>query len=269
MIELIAVDLDGTLLNSQHEVSPRTVEALRRAMDMGIKVVIATGKTRVAAERTIAHLMLETPGVFLQGLVIYNGDGSLHSQQLLDEAVVERMCAISEAEQHPMVAYCGGRILTAETNAYTDRLLPFHEPTPEPIGSLRKLIGQIPINKLLFIDEPERLAPLRVRLETELADVATIVQALPDMLEVLPLGASKGAGVKRLLESLAIEPAHVIAFGDGENDVEMLHLAGIGVAMGNATPVTKRAANYVTTSNDDDGIADALEKLVFAEQAEG
>ncbi len=263
MIELIAVDLDGTLMTSQHDVSPRTAEALRRAMALGIKVVIATGKTRVSAEPTIQQLALETPGVFLQGLVIYNADGSLHSEITLDEAIVDVMCSLAEAENHTLVAYCGRRILTAETNAYTDRLLPFHEPTPEAIGSLRHIFGQVPINKLLFIDEPGRLRPLRARLEVELHGTASVVSALPDMLEALPLGASKGAGVKRLLDALDIDPAHMIAFGDAENDVEMLQMAGIGVAMGNASPEARRAAAYITGSNNEDGIADALEKFVF------
>ncbi len=234
-------------------------------MAMGIKVVIATGKTRVSAEPTIKHLALETPGVFLQGLVIYNADGSLHSEQTLDDGIVDTLCALSEVERHTIVAYCGKRILTAERNAFTDRLLPFHEPTPEAVGSLRNLFGKVSINKVLFIDEPDRLRPLRIRLEAELHGTASVVQALPDMLEVLPLGASKGAGVKRLLDALDIDPANMIAFGDAENDVEMLRIAGIGVAMGNGTPEAKQAADYVTGSNNDDGIADALEKFVFAE----
>jgi Cof subfamily protein (haloacid dehalogenase superfamily) len=267
MIEVIAVDLDGTLMTSKHHISPRTAEALRKAMAMGLKVVIATGKTRVSAEPTIQQLALETPGVFLQGLVIYNADGSLHSEITLDEAVVDQMVSIADAEQFALVAYCGHRLLTAERNANTDRLIPYHEPTPEAVGSLRNVFGHVSINKLLFIDTAERIRPLRARLEAELHGAATVVQALPDMLEILPLGASKGGGVKRLLDALGIDPANMIAFGDAENDIEMLQMAGIGVAMGNASEIAKRAADIITSSNDEDGIADALEKFVFVERS--
>jgi Cof subfamily protein (haloacid dehalogenase superfamily) len=262
-IKLIAVDIDGTLLNSQHELTPRTERALRQAMAQGIPVILATGKTRTSALDAIARLGLATPGVYLQGLAIYNGDGTIRYQQTLDLEVARQMIAYSEARDFPLVAYCGTRILTRERSPQVDRLIKYHEPTPEPVGSLLRLLGVEPIHKVIFISDAPQIKTLRAELNGHLGKNATLVQALDDMLEVLPPGASKGSGLRRLLADLEVAPENVLAIGDGENDVEMLQLAGVGVAVANAMPAAKAAADFIVASHDDDGVAEAIERFVL------
>jgi Cof subfamily protein (haloacid dehalogenase superfamily) len=103
---------------------------------------------------------------------------------------------------------------------------------------------------------------MRDKLSDMVGDTAVVVQAIPSSIEVLPPGASKGAGVARLLEDLGIAWANVLAIGDGENDIEMLQAAGIGVAMGNANELVKETADYVTNSNIEDGVAQALNRFI-------
>ena len=262
-IQLIAVDLDGTLLNSRHQLTERTVETLRRAIDQGVKVVIATGKTLLSAAEAYRRLELDTPGVFLQGLVIYNADGSIRHQQTLPADVVRDLAAYARAHGVSLVAYSGVDIFTEQRTEQTDKLLKFHEPTPQVVASLDALQAERPMNKLIIIEEPARTAAVRAELSGPYAGRATFVQALADMLEILPAGASKGAGLRWLLNDLGIAPEHVLALGDGENDVEMLQMAGIGVAVGNGAPQAKAAADYVVASNDEDGVADAVERFVL------
>lgn len=261
-IQVIAVDLDGTLLNSRHQLTNRTKMALQSAMEQGVQVLLATGKTRYSAREAIEQLNLTTPGVYLQGLILYNGDGSVREQIQLEPELVRHIIDFAERQSISLAAYCGLRIYTPHRTAQTDKLGKYHEPLPEqiPVDELEAL----PVNKILLIDEPDRVTAVREALASEVEGRATLVQALDDMLEILPYGASKGAGLKRLLEQLGIAPEHVLAIGDAENDIEMLQLAGIGVAVGNAMPETKAAADYVVAGNDEDGVAEAIERFVLA-----
>lgn len=262
-IALIAVDLDGTLLNSRHQLTPRTVEALRRAIAQGVQVVLATGKTRHSALEAIRRLDLQTPGVFLQGLIIANPDGSIRRRHTLDESTVLSIADFARQRRVSMVAYSGDRILTERRTEYTDKLIAFHEPTPEEVTSLTDILDDHPVSKILLIDETSRIARHREVLTAQFEGRVTLVQALADMLEVLPPGASKGEGLRSVLDDLGIAPEHVMAIGDAENDVEMLRLAGLGVAVGNAMPPAKAAADVVVASNDADGVAEAVERFVL------
>lgn len=263
-IDLIAVDLDGTLLNSRHQLTARTVDALRQAAARGVHVVLATGKTRYSALDAIRQLDLQTPGVFLQGLIVANADGSVRRQLTLEAATVVALADFARAHGISTVAYSGDNIFTERRTHHTDKLIAYHEPTPQEVTSYADILAEYPVAKMLLIDEVERIGGYRDAVARQLGDRVTLVQALADMLEVLPPGASKGAGLRSVLEDLGVDPAHVMAIGDGENDVEMLRLAGLGVAVGNAMPQAKAAADVVVASNDEDGVAEAVERFVLS-----
>ena len=132
-------------------------------------------------------------------------------------------------------------------------------------GAWKDIIRQQPLNKLIVLASPERhQTELRPLLREELGEGAALTMAIPTMLEVLPQGGSKGAGVQRLLEALDVPAEAVLALGDAENDLGMLELAGKSVAMGNAPPSVQRVADWVTRSNEagEDGAARALERLL-------
>lgn len=261
-IQAIAVDMDGTLLNSQHQLSPRNEEALRRAWAQGVQIIFATGKTRLSAVPIIHKLGLTTPGVYVQGLVIANADGTVRYERLLEHSLALEVAELATAVGCSMVAYAGHRLLTNVRNAETDVFIKYHEPTPEPFGTWARAL-ETPVNKFIMVSTKARIDALRPQLEAAVHGRATIVQALDFMLEILPHGASKGDGVCRLLADLDIPANQLLAVGDGENDVEMLQLAGVGVAMGNAMPSAKQAAPHITGTNDEDGVAQAIERWVL------
>jgi len=265
-IQLIALDLDGTLLNSQHELTERTEKALKAAMEKGIQIVLATGKTRGSALSLIARLGLTSPGIYLQGLATYNADASLRHQIFLDKAIARRVITFAEDRGFTVVAYSGSRILTRKNNRDTNILVQYGEPDVEAIGPLQNILDTTPINKVMAVKKGEyrAISALRWQLDRQLDGAARLVQAaLPDMLEIVPPGGSKGAALKTMLKDLDIPAENALAIGDGENDIEMIQLAGIGVAMGNALPNVKSAANHVTTTNDADGVAEAIERFVL------
>lgn len=265
-IRLVAIDIDGTLLTPQHELSPRVERAVRGALAQDIHIVLATGKSRTSAVPLIEKLGIPSPGIFLQGLALYDAQGHIVHQETLDPDLTRRVLTIAEDRGFGLLLYSGTRILSRQRDPITDAVtIPFHEPAPEVVGPLQNWVEALPVNKLLIVGEPQAVSALRWHLGHVVGRSARLVQAgWPNMVELLPPGASKGAMLARLLNDLNLKPAQVMAIGDAENDIEMVQLAGVGVAMGNAAQHLKDIADFVTEPNTADGVAVALEKYIPA-----
>ena len=268
-IELIAIDLDGTLLNSQHQLSDRNAETVRKAIERGVKVVLVTGKTHHSAKFLIEKLGLTTPGIYNQGLITALPDGKVTHQATLDPEVARYVITYAEDRGFDLAAYSGNKILVKRvTRWFEDLNKKYHEPMPEGIGPLQNILADIPINKLMVLKEgdPQKVKALRWQFEIQLANKARMLQpSFNDMMEILPPNTGKGTALKQLLKDLGIKPEKVMAIGDGENDIDMFQLVGLGVAMGNAWDIVKSAANVVVGTNDEDGVAQAIEKFVLNE----
>jgi rRNA maturation RNase YbeY len=232
-IDVLLLDMDGTLLNRQHLVTPATVEALHAVRARGVQVIVATGKARPGAIAALSAsglsapggvCGLDTPGVFLQGLCVYGTAGTMVFRRELSPDVVSEAFALSASSGVPAAAFCGDTCSSLEASAHLDLLhTRYYEPRAQVAGSLGALLAGPPVSKMLFYaTSAAAIAELRPRVEAALAGRATVVQAVPDMLEVLPLAASKGAGVAKLLHALGVPPERAAAVGDGENDVDML-----------------------------------------------
>jgi Cof subfamily protein (haloacid dehalogenase superfamily) len=262
-IRAIATDLDGTLLNEQHALTARTEAALREALARGIHVILATGKSRFSALGLISRLGLRSPGVYNQGTTIYGGDGVLLGQFVLDPRAAAEVIRQGIASGLVAMLASGSRTYAQAFDAHIERLSAYGEHTAI-VPSLLDLPGILPVNKVFFTaDDPDRLKAFRNRVAPDMAGRATLVQAVREVLEVIPPGASKGEGVRIALEHLGISPAETLAAGDGENDIEMVQLAGIGVAVANAYHRLRDVADHVVASNDADGVGEAIERFVL------
>jgi Cof subfamily protein (haloacid dehalogenase superfamily) len=266
-IKLIAVDLDGTLLNSHHEMTARTEKALKAAVAQGVHVVIATGKTFLAAQHLIERLGLKTPGIFVQGTVSFNADGSVHSQQTIDPPTARQIITFAEDRGHQLGIYSGNRIFVRKLYPRMEELtMHYHEPMPEAVGGLQNLLDNTPVNKIIAIypGDERRTQALRWQLQMQVNGSARLLSAgIPDEIELLPPNASKAAALKSLLKEFGVPASQALAIGDGENDIEMLQLVGMGVAVGNAGEHVKQVAQVVVASNDEDGVAEAIERFVL------
>eukprot|EP00879_Flechtneria_rotunda_P009407 GHRR01009849.1.p1 GENE.GHRR01009849.1~~GHRR01009849.1.p1 ORF type:complete len:357 (+),score=113.98 GHRR01009849.1:259-1329(+) len=264
-IGIIASDVDGTLLNSQQKLTTGVETAIRHAADAGVPLIVATGKARGPwVPEVLPRLGLTLPGVFLQGLLVTDADGQVLYSRCLPNDMVLRCIQLAAKHKLTLTAYCNDRIFCKETDEHTNRLLWYKEPTPEPVGDLEShLLGTIEVHKLIFMAPQSTIDVVRPAIEAELAGQASITTALSGMLEVLPLGASKGAGVQWLLNHLSKDASGLLALGDGENDIEMLQMAAIGVAMGNAGQNLRSIADAVVSSNDEDGVAEAVHEFVL------
>lgn len=264
-IKVIVADVDGTLLDSKHKLADQTVDALKSAIEQGIQVILATGKTRVSSEGIYKRLGVETPGVFVQGMVLNYPDGTEKHLGALDADLLRRVITFAEDRGFQIVAYSGRRVLARRQTEVTIILTEsYDEPTPEIVGPLQNIVDTVPINKLMFCGAtPKQITHLRWQLEQMISGQARLTQALPEAVEMLPHGASKASALKVLFKELNIDPATVLAIGDGENDVEMIQLAGWGVAMGQGHPKLKAAAKAIVSTNDEHGVVEAVTKYVL------
>lgn len=272
-IKMVALDLDGTLLNSAKEISPRNLAALERCRQEGIMVVPVTGRPAQGLPRAV----LDLPG--LRYAVTSNGatirdlqeDITLLEKHLTPEtclAVLER-CAgfdmIREAFREG-IGYLSQEdydILCARYagTPMLDYVLDTRQVLP---GSVADFVGEdtSPVEELFFLTgSPEEKQNLRELL----ADIPGIgfADPFPNDLEVIAGGIDKGGAFLYLLEQLGIDPAETLAMGDGGSDLPLLQAAGIGVAMGNAVDYVKDGADHVTAHCDEDGVAKTLEEFVF------
>lgn len=263
-IRLIVVDLDGTLLNSQHALTPRTQKAVRDAIAAGVNVVLATGKTRHSAQDVIKTLSLTTPGVYVQGNVTYNGDGSIRNQQVLETGLVRRILTYVQERGFDALVYSGSRIMARRKSEWSELVERYGEPAADIVTDLYQKLPELTINKLCIGGEESRIRALVWQINKQFQTQVAVTRAnVEGMMEILPAGFSKGKGVRALIHDLGIDPKNVMALGDGENDIDMLKLVGLPVAVANAHPSLKEVAKYIVSSNDEDGVAEAIERFVL------
>jgi Cof subfamily protein (haloacid dehalogenase superfamily) len=261
MYKVIVSDLDGTLLNSQHQVSPRTRHILQRLLAAGLRFIVATGRHHIDVRSIRDALGLEIYLVSANGAVV-------HDKQ--DRAVYNRVIPAPLAAavlREPVAADATRNFFTGDAwlvEREMPEFLEFHRDTGFRYQVVdMNAVGTQDINKIFFIGEHEPLFDLERRLLARHGDALSVAFSLPTCLEIMPKGVNKGAAVKAILEQNGFRPEQLVAFGDGMNDLEMLSLAGLGVVMGNAHNRLKEAlpANPQALSCDEDGVAEYLAKL--------
>ena len=273
-IKLIALDLDGTLLDSRKRVSQRNLDALEKARRMGVLIVPVTGRPA----QGLPQAVLDLPG--LRYAVTSNGAtirDLRENRYLLEKHLTPADClrVLEACADFDMIREVFREGVGYLTQGDRDILWARYEGTPMMeyvLGTRRVLPGSLeeflreddrPLEELFFLtDSPEVKEALRQRLSA-LPDIS-FADPAPKDLEVMVGGINKGEALIYLLDLLGIDPQETMAIGDGGSDLPLLKAAGIGVAMDNALPFVKEAADWVTASCDEDGVALALEKVVFS-----
>lgn len=267
-IRLVASDLDGTLLTSAEAISPRTAEAIGRAVAADLRVVAATGRqiTQLPASLAASGVTHAVGSNGAIGADLTSGE-VLFETMLTPEAaagIVAHLTAELEGVRFSAVRDRGAR--HAAEPGYLDLLTPreltFWKVETE---SLADLVAEPTLK--LTVRHPELTADdLLEVLEVAGLDGFHATTSGAPFLEVAGAGVTKATGVARLCELLDVDPDHVLALGDAKNDVELLAWAGLGVAMGNAVPEAKAVAAWVTAPNDRDGVALAIEQVLEGQE---
>lgn len=261
-IKLIFLDLDGTLNNDEKRITEKTFTALMDAQQRGVRIALASARPSpgLFRERDILHLA-EYGGI----LMSYNGGRIVDAAtgRVLFETAMELCQAkdiLKQLKALPVTPILddGKQFYVTDKNGYkVSYECQNNRMACSEVSDLADFLSFAPI-KILMSVEPELLKAVQARIAAFLPETLTVVQTAPFYLEIIPSSIHKGQGVLDTCAALGIDPAQTIAFGDAENDIPMLQTAGIGVAMGNAVEAVRSAADHVTLSNNDDGIAAAL-----------
>lgn len=266
-IKLVAVDIDGTLITDDRQVTPEVFSAIQDAKSQGVKVVIATGRPIAGVKQLLQDLNLNEPGDFV---ITFNG-GLVQDTATEKEIISETMSyndymdieLLSRKLGVHMHAITKDGIYTANRNIgkYTVHEatlvgMPIFYRTPEEMADKA-------IVKMMFIDEPEILDAAIKQLPKAFYEKYNVVKSAPFYLEILNKTVSKGEAIKHLADTLNLTIEETMAIGDEENDRAMLEVVGTPVVMENGNPEIKKLAKHITKSNNDSGVAHAIREWVL------
>lgn len=266
-IKLVAIDLDGTLLNSQHQISPVVKEAITQAKQKGVHIILASGRPFSGISPYLRELDLNTADNYCisnNGSVIHQAnDGSHLAENLLDFADFQYFEELARNVGVHMHALADNSMFTANRHIshYTvaDAYLTH---TPLIYCPVNEMDSSLEFTKLMIIDHPEKLDIGISYIPENVFDNYSLTRTSPYFLEVSNKTSSKGAALQCICEKLGITPDKVMSIGDQNNDIQMLQYASVSVAMGNALEPIRQMVKFVTTTNDEDGVAVAINKFI-------
>lgn len=261
--KLIAIDVDDTLLNDKIEVTPRTKQALKQAIEAGVTVTLATGRMFASAQKIAQQIELNVPIITYQGSIIKTLlDGRILYERYVPEEAAVKLYEYCEAKGLHLQLYVDDVLYAKEDNKRIQGYSRLSN-IPYVIESDFAALVRKPQMKMLIIDEPEVLDAAAEELKPLIGDIAHITKSKPHYLEIMHKEGTKGHALQFLASHIGCGMEQVIAIGDSWNDHEMLEVAGLGVAMENSVQPLKEIADYITASNNEDGVALVVEKFVL------
>ncbi len=272
--DALILDIDGTLVNSQKVVSEATRDAIIEAQKRGKTVAIASGRSISGIRRTASSISLEEFGGYV---IAYNGTTvvncktgeCIYNQMISTEMIALVYEAAKEAKVGILVYHDQQKELLSGNGV--DKYIEADARACEiTIRETKHFVQDInfPINKFLLTGEPEYMCEVEKKMQEKFGDRLNVFRSDPYYVELLPKFVDKGVAVEKLMKHLDIKKDKVICIGDSYNDLPMLRRVGLGVAMGNAQKEVKEAADFITDSNDEDGIVKVIKKFMTEKKEE-
>lgn len=270
MYKLVAIDFDGTLVTDEKELTKKTIEVIKEASKKGVKIMISSGRSFYRLEKYIDALDLRKENqctiCFNGGMIIENTTKEMTYSKNIDVQEVNELIQLGKSLNLPIMLY-------AKDTQYVEKVPEVVQKNTKNLKGMHlEIINFSELNfnkkenhiyKICFIDKPEIIIEKRNEIPKEIVEKYEITSSVPEYLEIVKKGIKKSEAIKVVMEKYHIKQEEVMAIGDGENDVEMLEFAGLGIAMENANEYVKSFANDVTTSNNHDGVANAIEKYIL------
>ncbi len=265
MIQLVAYDLDGTLVGRDLELHPRVREAVARARAAGVRGCIVTGRMYQASLPYARELELDAPLICYQGAAIVDpqSDEVIFDMPLSNATALE-VVEIAQADGMHVQLYRNDTYYCEQRNRFSDLYARLSRVEPVIVPSLRELFATSDATKAVAIADPDVAERYAARLQERLGKRAYVTRSYPEFVEILNPFVDKGEALEFVAARLGIPMESTLAIGDSWNDVPLLRLAGIGVAMGNAPDEVRETADGVVADVEHDGVAEALERYVFA-----
>lgn len=264
-IKLVATDLDDTLLRNDLTLSQRAIAAIGQAREQGVYVTFATGRMPVSARPYAEQLGLDVPLITYNGAMIQEAvSRKILYRKAIPVTLAREAVSFLLGEGAHLHMYREDRVFVQKTNEWSRAYGQKTGVTVEETNLMTVLEQEKEgVEKLIIFGPPEELAGWRQKLGRKLPDRLHLTSSKPYFLEMGHPEVNKGRALLTFAEGLGIKPEEIMALGDGLNDLEMLRCAGLGVAMGNAQQEVKEAADAVTATNEEDGVAQAIEEYVL------
>lgn len=264
-IKLVATDLDDTLLRDDLTLSERVVEAIRQARGQGVYVTFATGRMPVSARPYAEQLGLDVPIITYNGAMIQEAiSREILYRKVIPVALAREVVGFLLGEGAHLHMYRKDRVFVQKMNEWSRSYGQKTKVTVEEADLITILEDEKEgVEKIIVFGPPEELADWRQKLGQRLPGRLHLTSSKSYFLEMGHPEVNKGNTLLTFAQGLGIKPEEVMAIGDSLNDLEMIRCAGLGVAMGNALQEVKDAADVVTASNEEDGVAKAIEEYVL------
>ncbi|MCM3603248.1 Cof-type HAD-IIB family hydrolase [Robertmurraya korlensis] len=265
--KMIVLDLDDTLLNDEHSLSKRNKEALMAAQELGVKVVLASGRPTFGMVSIAKDLQLDQYGSYI---LSFNGSKIINAKtneemfnSTISSEMAHRLYDLSKREGVAILSYKDESIVIEEPNEYADIEATITGLPMQIVDQFKATITE-PVVKAMMLAHPDVLVDVEQTLVKEVGEEVSVFRSKPFFLEFTALNVTKGTSLHQLTQKLGIAAEEVIAIGDSYNDITMIEFAGLGVAMGNAPDAIKEIANHVTETNNNDGVAQVVEEFILS-----
>ena len=266
-IKLLVLDLDGTLTNEKKEITPRTKATLMKLQEQGIKLVLASGRPTYGVVPLAEELDMANYGGYI---LSYNGGTIINCQtkenlhqSSLEPKYIPELYDIAKKGGMEILSYQDEFIVSEDVNnQYVQYESMLTKMQVKAVDCFKAALVK-DVSKCIITGNPDELALMEKEMQEIYDGRMSIYRSEKFYLEVNPMGIDKANSLRMLLEKLNMTEENMAACGDGYNDLTMIQLAGLGVAMANAQDSVKEAAQYITTSNEEDGVADFVEKYLL------
>ncbi len=265
--KLLVLDLDGTLTNSKKEITPATLDVLLKLQESGMKIALASGRPLYGITPLAEQLKLRHYGGYI---LAFNGghvvdcktEEIIHAQQL-EQDLMPWLHKLANQSNTTILTYDGPHIITENPeNQYVQHEVFLTKMVPKRVEHFVSYVTYNP-DKCMIVGDPDKLPVLEKQINKEAGHKMAAYRSEPFFLELVPKGIDKALSLERLLKHISLTPDEMVAVGDGYNDLSMIKYAGLGVAMGNAQDVVKDAAQVITLSNEEDGVAYLVQKYLL------
>lgn len=265
MYKLLVLDVDGTLLNDEGRISPRNKEAIRKAQDRGVKVILASGRMFFITKKYADQLNLETPLITYNGALIKDKEDRIISHTPVPLGITFQVISFTRKKRLHLNTYFEDTLYIEEENRFSRYYQNRYGVTPCVVLDLLKFYKEKKKSptKLLVIIEPGEMEKWFPLFQEKFSDKLYLTQSEGRHIELLHPQVSKVFALKKIVDLYRIKREEIIAIGDGVNDIEMIKYAGLGVAMENSSSLVKEVAEYIAPSNTKDGVAETIERFIL------
>ncbi|WP_034868371.1 Cof-type HAD-IIB family hydrolase [Clostridium lundense] len=263
MFKLVALDIDGTLLDKEHLLRDGVIDTIKKVQEKGIKTVLVSGRDFRALKPFLRELNIQDLIIGMNGCKVYNNKGEVVFSEALEPSIGKEIIRLCEKEHKFNILFINGNTYVSESNNYLG--YEYYTGSCIEVGKLSDFYkNNMDLDKIIVVDEHQKLLKIKEVLEESLLENINIEFTLPMFLEIFSKKVNKGLMLERVAKYYNIDREEILAIGDWDNDIPMIDYAGLGIAMGNASENLKKRASFITKTNEEEGAAYALKKFILS-----